>query len=168
MQQNVQVCTYLRGWTHDLRVIAGDTSSYLRGDDTSKLVTPSEACWAETNESHKQRTETVWSEEDFSVCHYSSYNVQGWRRSVESMEWDAVVHCDITQARPPACNAQLNYPTWLEEHKTPRNYSTIMSLSHISMYCNMEWPKRTTGKNWPLSTTQRILYHYLHPPSHIY
>lgn len=38
-------CIYLRGWTQDLRVIVGDTSSYLRGDDTSKLVTPSEACW---------------------------------------------------------------------------------------------------------------------------
>ncbi len=63
-QQNVRwcvwVCSYLRGWTQDLRVIVGDTSSYLSGDDTSKLVTPSEACWADTNNSHKQRNYSVW------------------------------------------------------------------------------------------------------------
>lgn len=47
----VRFCSYLRGWTQDLRVMVGDTSSYLSGDDTSKFVTPSEACWKETNES---------------------------------------------------------------------------------------------------------------------
>lgn len=37
----------------------GETSSYLRGDDTSKLVTPSEACWEETSRSYAHRIATV-------------------------------------------------------------------------------------------------------------
>lgn len=40
-----RVRAHLMGWTQDLRVMVGDTSSYLSGDDTSRLVTPSEACW---------------------------------------------------------------------------------------------------------------------------
>lgn len=159
MQQNihVQLFTYLRGWTHDLRVIAGDTSSYLRGDDTSKLVTPSEACWTETNESHKQRTDTVWSEAYLSACLYSSYYVHRWRRSVESVERDAVVHRDVTQARPPARNAQLNYPPWLEEKENTRKlFYHNVTVTYID---DLIWndlkalihgiKQRTMGENWP-------------------
>lgn len=40
-----EVRAHLRGWIQDLRVMVGDTSSYPSGEDTSKLVTPSEACW---------------------------------------------------------------------------------------------------------------------------
>lgn len=39
--------------------MVGDTSSYLRGDVTSKLVTPSEACWEKTSESHTRKIDTA-------------------------------------------------------------------------------------------------------------
>lgn len=49
------------------------------------------------------------------------------------MERDAVVHRDLTQARPPACNAQLYYPPRLEE-KQAHNKSTVMHLQKLGVF----------------------------------
>ena len=53
----ISLVLYLSGWTQVFRVMLGETSSYLRGEDTSKLVTPSDACWVRQNhESEKENT----------------------------------------------------------------------------------------------------------------
>lgn len=45
------------------------------------------------------------------------YQVEGRRRGAEPVKRDAVVHRDITQARPPASDAQLHHSTRLRWQK---------------------------------------------------
>lgn len=156
----VRVCGYLRGWTQDLRVTVGDTSSYLRGDDTSKLVTPSEACWEGTNESYKQIADTVWAGAYLSVLQIS---VSVLFLLCAGVKGKCLVHgtrcCSPPWHHPGSptsvrCTTLLPYLT--REETKNRQKLTIVSLLYVYIY-EMKWQMTNSFSLLTLTTTTHTL-----------
>lgn len=148
----------------------GDTSSYLSGDDTSKLVTPSEACCRKKQSDDTVRPAANPPETPPFPFTPAFYQMEGRRGGAESVKRDAVVHRDVAQAGPPAGDAQLHHSARLSrrqkdgigKHQGRRinlsliknKWRRLLSRSMNDVQCtnrsqiNKNKQTRQTYKNW--------------------